>query len=102
DDLEQSRPLVTAARREDLDAAGKILAQDGVGEVIDAVGDDADLDAGPGDAEGGARGGGPEDRVARRVHGPGALAHAVRRRLHLLDRIQRRDVVEGVAGDTPP
>jgi hypothetical protein len=69
--------------------------------VIDAVGDDADLDAGPADAKGGARGGGPEDGVAGRVHGPGALAHAVGRGLHLLDRVQRRDVAEGVAGNPP-
>ena len=101
DDLEHGRPLVAAARREDLDARGKIIAHDGVGEVIDAVGDDADLDAGPADAEGGARRGGPEDGVARRVHGPGALAHAVRRGLHLLDRVQGCDVVDGVAGNPP-
>jgi hypothetical protein len=69
--------------------------------VVDAVGDDADRDAGPADAEGGACGGGPEDGIARRVHGPGALAHAVRRRLHLVDRVQSGDVVEGMAGHPP-
>src|SRR4029077_7895086 len=93
------RSLVTAARREDLDALGKIIAHDGVREMIDTVGDDPDLDAGSGDAEGGARGGGSEDLVARRVHVPRALTHAVRRGLHLLDRVQSSDLVEGAAGN---